>query len=292
MCDQVADPRLARQRQQDRRVARARRRAGVLQAAAGELVAEGAQQEVGVGCGHDGPMAPNLVLLHGFTNTGASWDQVRAALAGTLSVAGARHPRATGRRRPCGRCRWPASWPTSARAATEPFELAGYSMGGRLALHVALALPDRVRRLVLIGASPGIADAGERDERRAADDAAGRRGRGDDDRDVRRALGPDGGARRPAGGRAGRGRTPTGCATLPPAWPRRCEGWARERCRRCGSVCPSSTWRWSWWWASATRSFRRSLAEMAAALADARVHVVAGAGHAVHLEAPGARWPR
>ena len=27
-----------------------------------------------------GPMAPNLVLLHGFTNTGASWDQVVAAL--------------------------------------------------------------------------------------------------------------------------------------------------------------------------------------------------------------------
>ncbi len=52
----------------------------MLQTATGKLVAEGAQKEVGVGCGHDGAMAPNLVLLHGFTNTGASWDQVVAAL--------------------------------------------------------------------------------------------------------------------------------------------------------------------------------------------------------------------
>ena len=46
-----------------------------------------------------------------------------------------------------------------AELAPPAFTLAGYSMGGRIALHVALALPDRVGRLVLIGASPGIADA-------------------------------------------------------------------------------------------------------------------------------------
>ena len=51
------------------------------QPAAGELVAEGAQQQVGVGGGHDlVAMAPTLVLLHGFTHTGASWDPVVAAL--------------------------------------------------------------------------------------------------------------------------------------------------------------------------------------------------------------------
>ena len=54
--------------------------------------------------------------------------------------------------------------------AGDPFGLVGYSMGGRLALHVALALAGRVRRLVLIGASPGIADAGARAERAAADE--------------------------------------------------------------------------------------------------------------------------
>ena len=39
-------------------------------------------------------------------------------------------------------------------------------MGGRIALHAALALPGRVDRLVLIGASPGIADPAEREARR------------------------------------------------------------------------------------------------------------------------------
>jgi 2-succinyl-6-hydroxy-2,4-cyclohexadiene-1-carboxylate synthase len=56
------------------------------------------------------------------------------------------------------------------RALTDGrFTLAGYSMGGRIALHVALALPERIDRLVLIAASPGIEDAAERAERRAAD---------------------------------------------------------------------------------------------------------------------------
>ena len=49
--------------------------------------------------------------------------------------------------------------------------LGGYSMGGRIALHLALAEPARVRRLVLIGASPGLADPAERARRRVADEA-------------------------------------------------------------------------------------------------------------------------
>lgn len=47
----------------------------------------------------------------------------------------------------------------------------GYSMGGRFALHAAIAAPDRVERLVLIGATPGIEDDAERAERRRADRA-------------------------------------------------------------------------------------------------------------------------
>src|SRR5439155_19214305 len=64
-----------------RRGARPGRGAGVLHSAAGELVAEGAQQQVGVGGGHDANViAADVVLLHGFTHTGASWDPVVAAL--------------------------------------------------------------------------------------------------------------------------------------------------------------------------------------------------------------------
>jgi 2-succinyl-6-hydroxy-2,4-cyclohexadiene-1-carboxylate synthase len=46
----------------------------------------------------------------------------------------------------------------------------GYSMGGRLALQLALDVPDVVAGLVLVSASPGIADAAAR-TRRAATDA-------------------------------------------------------------------------------------------------------------------------
>lgn len=47
----------------------------------------------------------------------------------------------------------------------------GYSMGGRVALHLAAAHPQRVRALVLESASPGLADPVERRERQASDEA-------------------------------------------------------------------------------------------------------------------------
>jgi 2-succinyl-6-hydroxy-2,4-cyclohexadiene-1-carboxylate synthase len=46
----------------------------------------------------------------------------------------------------------------------------GYSLGGRLCLRLALDRPDLVRGLVLVGASPGIADPDARARRRAADE--------------------------------------------------------------------------------------------------------------------------
>lgn len=51
------------------------------------------------------------------------------------------------------------------------FVLVGYSMGGRVALHVALAAPRRVQRLVLIATTAGIEDEQERARRRESDDA-------------------------------------------------------------------------------------------------------------------------
>jgi len=47
----------------------------------------------------------------------------------------------------------------------------GYSMGGRTALHLALARPELVEALVVIGATGGLDTAGERSERRQADEA-------------------------------------------------------------------------------------------------------------------------
>ena len=59
----------------------------------------------------------------------------------------------------------------SATAHLERFALVGYSMGGRAALHVALAHPDRVASLALIGARAGIDNPAERAERIASDEA-------------------------------------------------------------------------------------------------------------------------
>lgn len=46
----------------------------------------------------------------------------------------------------------------------------GYSLGGRVSLHLALQAPHLVQRLALLGANPGITDEAERARRRAADD--------------------------------------------------------------------------------------------------------------------------
>src|SRR3954453_18968145 len=95
-----------------------------------------------------------LVLLHGFTQTRQSWRRTIAALDGryTRTVAPdlPGHGQLTERR--------PASLaPTLAYLAAlveGPHVLAGYSMGGRIALHAALARPRLVERLVLGGATP------------------------------------------------------------------------------------------------------------------------------------------
>jgi len=50
-----------------------------------------------------------------------------------------------------------------------PVPVLGYSQGGRIALVLALARPELVDRLMLVSASPGIANPDERAKRTAAD---------------------------------------------------------------------------------------------------------------------------
>src|SRR3954469_5983310 len=118
-----------------------------------------------------GVMLPALVLLHGFTQTRQSWRRTAQVLAPRYravvpDLPG--HGHAVHRTASFDAC---AAY-VRALAPARSFALAGYSMGGRIALHSALTLgPEIVTRLVLVGASPGIADPAERAARRAADEA-------------------------------------------------------------------------------------------------------------------------
>ncbi|UII55313.1 2-succinyl-6-hydroxy-2,4-cyclohexadiene-1-carboxylate synthase [Cytobacillus spongiae] len=51
----------------------------------------------------------------------------------------------------------------------EQVDILGYSMGGRLALTIAMLYPERVRKLILESASPGILFSNDRQERRRQD---------------------------------------------------------------------------------------------------------------------------
>lgn len=108
------------------------------------------------------------MLVHGFTQTGASWDRIAGALRDEgYEVATPTLP---------GHGGTAAADLTSAAAqlavAVEhgPATWVGYSMGGRACLHVALARPSAVERLVLLGATAGIDDPAERNARRHRDE--------------------------------------------------------------------------------------------------------------------------
>lgn len=114
-----------------------------------------------------------LVLLHGFAGTRRTWDGVIERLdperytPAALDLPG--HGEATAA----------AVAPITFESCVEhvlahsppSFTLCGYSLGGRVALHVALAAPQRVQGMVLVSSTAGIEDPSARAARRAADDA-------------------------------------------------------------------------------------------------------------------------
>jgi 2-succinyl-6-hydroxy-2,4-cyclohexadiene-1-carboxylate synthase len=123
------------------------------------------RRAAGDGAGGQNAGMARVVLVPGFTQTASSWDPVVVHLragghdtfaldvpvgldfVATAAALGAAGGRAT---------------------------YVGYSMGGRLCLRLALDRPDLVERLVLVSASPGLADPGERDARRAGDEELAR----------------------------------------------------------------------------------------------------------------------
>ena len=229
-------------------------------------------------------MAAELVLLHGFTQTGRSWQPVLHALAARYRAIAPDLPGHGGfaERRPASF----AACDAYVRVlADQPITLAGYSMGGRIALHAALSLGPRVRRLVLVGASPGIADAAERAARAAEDAALADRIEAIGLEAFVREWGaqplfdgmPRGIAeiahadqmRNTAAGLAAALRG-LGTGVMPPLWDR-----LGELTVPVELVVGERD-----------EKFRAIAERMTAVLVAGRLHVVPGTGHAVHLEAP------
>ncbi len=230
-------------------------------------------------------MAPTIVLLHGFTHTGASWQTVIEALDERYRAI-APDLRGHGAASAVEPVTVEAVIGDVGRLVDGPFTLVGYSMGGRIALHAALALGAvRVERLILIGASPGLADDGERAERAASDraladevermtiDAFARRWA---DRpvlagqpaDVSERVHADRLRNTPAGlARALRG---LGTGALSPLWD------------RLGELTMPVTLIVG----ERDGKFRAIAAEMARGLPHAPLVIVPSVGHAAHLEAP------
>jgi 2-succinyl-6-hydroxy-2,4-cyclohexadiene-1-carboxylate synthase len=119
----------------------------------------------------DSPVLENVVLLHGFGGTRHGWDEVLAHLPVeryrplALDLPGHGHQRDAPR---------PITFDSCVASvldrSPDRFMLVGYSLGGRIALHVALHAPQRVSRLVLISATAGIEDVLQRAERRDSDE--------------------------------------------------------------------------------------------------------------------------
>jgi 2-succinyl-6-hydroxy-2,4-cyclohexadiene-1-carboxylate synthase len=111
-----------------------------------------------------------VVLLHGFAGTRRAWDPVVERLDPERYTPLAPDLRGHGDAREARPVSFAACAADVLAAAPDRFVLCGYSMGGRIAQHVALAAPARVERLVLVATTAGLAEEAERAARRADDE--------------------------------------------------------------------------------------------------------------------------
>src|SRR5262249_16217715 len=108
-----------------------------------------------------------LLLLHGFTGDVTTWEPLLDAWSGfrVIRVDIIGHGKSDCPAEPERDAMAPAVADLLSlldQLGVDKYTLLGYSMGGRLALHLALAAPHRLSGLVLESASPGIESVEER----------------------------------------------------------------------------------------------------------------------------------
>jgi 2-succinyl-6-hydroxy-2,4-cyclohexadiene-1-carboxylate synthase len=115
--------------------------------------------------------AHRYVLAHGFTQTARSWttfERLLRARLGDVETVAVDLPGHGDAPAPADADLWASAERLVGVGGIATY--VGYSMGGRVALHAAVAFPEAVQRLVLIGATAGIDDPDERRARREADE--------------------------------------------------------------------------------------------------------------------------
>ena len=237
-----------------------------------------------------------LLMLHGFTGDGTTWRSIGEQLAQdyqciALDLLGHGDSDAPAS---------PQAYAMESAAGDiislldalqlERVHLLGYSLGGRLALCLALDYPRRIRSLILESASPGIADKTERETRRQRDNqlAADIEARGiasfvdfwerlplwESQRDLPAAVLDAQRAQRLRSSETGLAGSLRGIgAGAQPSL------WARLPQLQAPSLLVVG---------ALDAKFRRVNAEMAESMPDARLAVIEGAGHNTHLERPAA----
>lgn len=224
---------------------------------------------------------PRLVLLHGFTQTGRSWGRfgelvgtgrelVRVDLPGHGGSAAVR----------AGLRESAALVSEVARSGSDAYDLLGYSLGARLALHVAILRPEGLGRLVLIGATAGIEEPERRAERVSRDGVLAGRAESDLEGFLARWVaqpmfaglrdhGLDERRRNDGQGLASSLRL-AGTGTQEPLW---------DRLGEIGSPVLALA-------GMNDVRFARAAARIARSVPDGVTSLVPGAGHAAHLEQP------
>jgi 2-succinyl-6-hydroxy-2,4-cyclohexadiene-1-carboxylate synthase len=235
-----------------------------------------------------------LLLLHGFMGRGSSWGGHARAFARHFRLVVVDLPGHGRSGSPIDAARASVERTADdlatilAREGWTPAHVLGYSLGARIALRLAAAYPEALRSLVLESPSLGLASDAERRARRAADDARATRL----ERDGMTAF-VDEWEREPVfasqaglpSARAARLRSerlrnrPTGLATSLRGAGQGSMEPLQERLA--GVKTPTLII------AGALEPTGRARAEaVAAGIPGARLEIVAGAGHAPHLETP------
>lgn len=224
---------------------------------------------------------PPFVWLHGFTHTAQSGYEFQSSLRTTRTVCPLDLP-GHGSRADHTSTLANFADEIALSAGQRRIDLGGYSLGGRVALHVAARHPSRLRRLVVVSATAGIVNADDRQRRRDDDERIAQRCESEPieaflrdwlAQPLFRSLPHD------EAEIATRSRNSQGLAHSLRTMGTGTQEPLDDALRRCTAPALIVV-------GERDEKFRQEAQRLLTALPNSRLAVVAGAGHAVHLEQP------